>query len=397
MHTATASPNLRIDTTHHLFDSTKVRITRTAYDTLRLTNSGTGFLTVDSARIYGATAGTYTVLHKPDTAIAAGQSDYIAVAFAPLVTGLFHDSLVVYSNGGNAGRALNGIGVTPGISISTDLIDFDSVRVGDQTCRPITITNTGTDTLRITKNYLTTSGNGYLYVGLGTLDSMIAPGASKLIGICFMPATAAILNDSIAIKADIPGDTATRYVRITGIGVHVSGLTPSTLHMSSAIVGLSSCTTDTLRSTGGENDLIISSVKVTGADSAAVTLTLPSLPDTVRADSLFIYTLCVNPTHRGTLQASVVVNYNTLGLQETSTLPLNINGLQVCASASPTTVFTNRTLLGKTDTARVTVTNCGDVATTYTASLGSNPVYHVLGSTVSGLIQPGGATTFTFL
>jgi hypothetical protein len=396
--TASAAPLLRIDTAHRVFDSTKVRIGRTAYDTIRVTNSGTAGLRIDSVVISGATANLYTVLHKPDTLLAAGASDYIAVAFTPVTVGTFRDSLRIFSNGGTASRTLTGIGVTPGISLSTTSVNIDTVRIGLQSCRPVDITNTGTDTLAITSNRLISPSGGFYYYALTGRDTLIAPGRTATIGVCFLPTVEGRDTAYIAVKPDIPGDTTTRYIMVTGTGVHVSTLSATPLSISTAIIGVSTCTTDTLRISGGTNPVIITRLRVTGADSSAVTLTTPSLPDTIRTDTSFAYTICVNPTHRGALNAAISVSFTSLGLQQTVSVPLNITGQAVCASVAPTTLFQSRTLLGRTDTGRLTVTNCGDVATSYNASLllGSSS-YRILGNTTSATVQPGASTTFTVL
>lgn len=393
---ASAAPILRIDTAHRVFDSTKVRIGRTAYDTIRVTNAGTAGLRIDSVIISGATANLYTVLHKPDTLLAAGASDYIAVAFSPVTLGTFRDSLTIFSNGGTAGRTLTGIGVAPSISLSTTTVNIDTVIIGLQSCRPIDITNTGTDTLAITSNTLTSTSGGFYYYALTGRDTLIAPGRTATIGVCFLPTVQGRDTAYIAIKPDIPGDTVTRYIVVTGTGVHLSALSSTPLTISTAVIGMSTCTTDTLRISGGTNPVIIKSLRVTGADSASVTLTTPSLPDTLRTDTSFAYTICVNPTHRGPLNASITVNFTSLGLQQTVTVPLNITGQLVCASVSPTTLFQNRTVLGRTDTAQLTITNCGDVATTYNASvISGSSAYRILGTGTSATVQPNASATFT--
>lgn len=396
--TAQSAPILRIDSTHRLFDSTKVRLGRTAYDTLRVTNSGTGTLTIDSVVISGATAGLYSVVHKPDTAIAAGRTDYIAVSFSPVTTGVFRDSLTIFSNGGTAGRTLTGIGVTPAISISTTSINIDTVRIGEQSCRPIDIQNTGTDTLAITSNRLTTASGQFYYYPLVGRDSLILPGRTATIGVCFIPSVSGRDTAYIAVKPAIPGDTATRYIRVTATGVRASTLSPSTLNISTAIVGQSTCTFDTLVTSGGTNGVVISNVRAIGADSLALTLTTPTLPDTLAADSNFVVGVCVNPTHRGPLSASIQVTFTTLGLQKTVVVPVNITAQLVCASASPLTLFSTRTLIGHTDTARLSVTNCGDIPTAYTLTLPSGTTnYRVIGGTLSNVVAPGSTTTFQVL
>jgi hypothetical protein len=396
--TASAVPILRIDTTHKMFDSTKVRIGRTAYDSIFVQNIGSTALTIDSVRITGVSAGLYTVVSKPDTAIAGGGFGYVVVSFSPVSIGVFRDSMTIFSNGGTAGRSLTGIGVSPSISLSTAVVNFDSVRIGDQTCRPVTITNPGSDSLAITSNTLTSPDGAFYYLALSGHDTLIPPGRSANIGVCFVPIREGRDTAIIAVKPDIPGDTNTRYIVVIGTGVHVSTLTASPITTTTAIVGLSTCTTDTLRVSGGTNTVTITSLKVVGADSSAVTLTRPSLPDTLRLDSSFVYTLCVNPTHRGPLQASIEVGFTSLGLRQTVTVPLSITGQQVCASASPTTIFQNPTLVGRTDTARITVTNCGDIPTSYslTLPLGAT-AYRIFGNSTSSTIAPGSSATFTVL
>src|SRR5205085_1017622 len=78
--------------------------------------------------------------------------------------------------------------------------------------------------------------------------------------------------------------------------------------------------------------------------------------------------------------------------------PIGVYGLATCASADQATLFnTAKTLVSHSDTTTVVVTNCGEAAATYNASVSgaSASSYAIVGSSTSAVVAPGSTTSFS--
>src|SRR6185312_5440477 len=101
--------------------------------------------------ISGNAPSDYSIVQLPQGILRTGQSDTIKVKFAPTVEGLRAATLTIQGNFGNTPPQiqLRGVGVLPHLVVLPNPLRFDSVAVGDTSCKNITIYNPGTDTLAI--------------------------------------------------------------------------------------------------------------------------------------------------------------------------------------------------------------------------------------------------------
>jgi len=179
------------------------------------------------------------------------------------------------------------------------------------------------------------------------------------------------------------------------LGVFANGISgPPTID--SAVIGTKVCRTDTIKNVGDADILITTAPVITGPNGVFTITGFPTLPYTLKARSSIIVTVCGTPDQQGLRTGSISVNGTTGGRKPTVTLPLFVFGLKVCASPSPIALFApTQVIKGQTATQCDTVTNCGDLATVYTATLGgaSASSYAVLPA-ASATVPSGGTAVF---
>jgi len=368
-------------------------------------------LTVKGVTFFGIDASAYTVTHVPVNAIPGGGVDSIGVKFTPDLEGIPDAHMVVSTNASNIPLdtvALYGVGILPHLTIDNlypnpITVNFDSVKLGTDTCLMVTLTNPGSDTIAIVKNYFESADFDFSITPLTGQDTLILPGGSKNIQICFTPLQQGYRTATLRINTNIPHtvtnpphDTSQFVVNIIGTGVPSGKLLvtgPSTNGTSA--VGKSACVTDTLWNTGNA-DLSVTSVTITGTNAADFTPTLPAFPFTLKANSGQPFTVCATPTDTGAESALLTASGVTAG--ETSPIVTSVLALSVYGTAVRDTVIVAQAFAATScgsDTETVTVTNTGNVPTTYAASIsGSNASQFSVTPGSSSTENGGGIATF---
>jgi len=157
---------------------------------------------------------------------------------------------------------------------------------------------------------------------------------------------------------------------------------------------------DTIRNTGSA-DITVSSVKLSGVNSADFSLTQPTLPMIIVKGGIQTVQLCYTPSARGLSTASLDVIATSSGRTQNQSLAINGTGQVGCMSAAPNPVPFGSTSLpamtmAKTgsDLASITVTNCGDVPMSFSAALGSGTsANYILQTAATPVVAPNGTAT----
>jgi hypothetical protein len=284
-------------------------------------------------------------------------------------------------------------------------MDFDSVAIGQTVCKTQYITNPGSDTLALLRNYLASADYDFTMTPLMTPDTLIAPGQTRPVNICFTPLKEGIRVATIRFFTNIPRtfprpglDTSQFVLSVQGTGVPYGRLSVAGTAVDTGIIGMQTCTTDTLRNTGSAA-VTVTSWSLSGPDASEFTVTGATVPFTLQPGQTKIINVCITPTQRGVRSASIIANGTTSGTPVNVTFPLLGYGLQVCASttpAAPSSAFASTpVLIGQSQTATVTVTNCGDVPTVYTAAVNQTGTDYSVSPAQSATIAPGLSATFT--
>ncbi|MGH9712666.1 MAG: choice-of-anchor D domain-containing protein [Candidatus Acidiferrales bacterium] len=264
------------------------------------------------------------------------------------------------AGGGNSGAAI----VTP------SSVNFGKVAVKTSATRSLTLTNTGTVDLTITK--LVESGQGFSVTGL-SVNMTVKAGASVNFTIKFAPTVAAHASGTLTITDSV--DDASLTVTMDGTGVAVPGgspaiqATPSSVNFGNVTVGSTDSQTMRLTNTGTA-DLTISKISASGIGFSQSGL---STPLTLAAGHNTTFTASFKPGASGTHTGSISITSNA----STSTLTIPTTGSGVSTttklSVNPTSLNFGTVNVGATVTQNVLLTNTGNtnVAISSVAAVGT--------------------------
>src|SRR5215472_11061153 len=299
-----------------------------ASQSLLLTNSGTGSVTVSQVAVTGS---GYSVSgFSGAVSLAAGQGLSLAVNFAPASTGSVAGSLSVVSTATNSPAiSLSGTGVQPLLSVVPSSVNFGNVTVGVSNSQTMTIQNPGTATLTLTQ--ATLAGTGYGMSGLA-LPLSLAPGGSKAFNISFAPASANNLSGSLSLASDAPTSPTTIAFSGTGIaGVQTLSVNPTSLSFGSLTTGTSTSQSVTLTNTGNST-VTISQITASGTGFSTAGA---SLPVSLAAAQSTSFSVAFAPASAGNQTGSVTVASNA------TNSPLVVSLTGTATATAPATYSVN--------------------------------------------------------
>jgi hypothetical protein len=185
----------------------------------KLTNSGTGTLTITQVGVTGSgfTVGTLLL----PLSLNAGQSTTFNVQFAPASAGTASGSMSIVSNAPNSPAviALSGTGVaaTELLSFSTTALGFGSLNTGSSATQIVTVTDTGNASVNISQ--ITESGAGFTLSGAGT-PVTLTPGQSLSFSVIFAPSSAGTASGTVKVTSNASGSPAS--IALSGTGVQAA-------------------------------------------------------------------------------------------------------------------------------------------------------------------------------
>lgn len=397
------------NTVSHLFRQANVSLQDSVEQCFLVKNNGPGQLQVyPSSFIDGDYPGYYRISRFP-VLLDSGMTDSMCVVFRPQHEGIALADLHIISNASNGTQdmQLRGNGIRPCIVVNPNLISFDSVIIGDTICKQVVIENPCSDTLELRAITLSADPD-FRMNPLLKRDSVIPPGQSREITVCFNPLARGTRTGRIVFFTNIPNtfespsrDTSIYYVDLGGTGVPIGKLYADIEGLGikdSVVLGKTLCLTDTIFNIG-EGDFLITKAMINGVDSADYTLSGITLPYLLKAKSFVVVTICAKPSERGSSLGQLYIAGNTDGIGDTLRANLDVKGLLACATADPATAFMLDTVYtNMTDTVIIRVVNCGDIPTTYTASLvGVDASEYSVTPANAGVIAPGDTAFFTIV
>lgn len=183
------------------FSSTNVGSASTV-KTITVTNSGVASVPINSITVAGTSPGDFPQTNTCGTALAAGTSCTVTVAFAPQAAGARNANLLITDPDPSSPQVVTLSGTGYAIGVSSKALTFPSTDVGTtSTAQTITVTNLGAASVPITS--ITISGtNSSDFPQTNTCGTALAGGTSCTISVTFLPAatgsrTAAVnINDS---------------------------------------------------------------------------------------------------------------------------------------------------------------------------------------------------------
>ncbi|MEI8135489.1 MAG: choice-of-anchor D domain-containing protein [bacterium] len=396
-----------------LFRKTRTRLGDTLIQWIHFNVTGDAPLVFTAFNLTGFDAGQYSVVRMPPNGLLKGAYDSIGVAYIPTIEGKHVAKLTIISNAflnSSVTVDLQGTGTLPHIVLTPpNAMLFDSTAEGDTICKNLTIWNPGTDTLRIKANFLSSNDGDFHITPLVGSDTAIAPDQKKTIGICFIPLQQGYRQGRILISTNIRNtfeipsrDTGSTYqidLRGSGLplGVFANAISGLPI-LDSVVVGKSICRMDTIKN-NGDADILVTSYTLTGTNSADFTQTgLPATPFILKARDRMVINLCGKPGDLGLRNGLLTLAGTTGGRKVTLPIGLGVYGLKSCASPAPIALFagaSGKIIKGTKATLCDTITNCGEVAAVYSATLvGTDASKYTLANSTSGTIAPGATATF---
>ncbi len=402
-----------------MFAGTKVRVTDTSnVQYLYVNSTGVGPLAITGVSIIGRDGSRACFITRmPAGTIPAGDKDSIGVRFTPDFEGIPDARIVISSNAVNIPSdtiIMEGVGILPHLSIDSGktyplplTLNFDSIGLGASSCLQFQLWNPGSDTVAITKNYFEDADRDFTFTPLTSRDTLIPPGGTANIQVCFTPikagtrvATLRILTDIPLTETTPPKDTSSFVVDIVGIGDSVTGALEVTGPTSydSVPVGTESCLTDTIRNVGqGPITITYILVGTNGLTSAFSIPKYPSVPFVLEPDSSRIITVCADPGDTGLYTGflDVTANYGS-GVEGVALHKLSVYGTLISYYIDLETGFSPVTCLGDSSLGIVYVNNVGNVSDVYSASLAQRDSadFKFVTPTTSPTVPPGGTYSF---
>lgn len=387
-----------------LFRKSRVGLGDTQITCIPIESNGTGSVWIDSITVWGENADSYFIASTPSGPLPSGQTGQICIGFRPTFEGRTDARVTIYTNAFNAPSttiSLFGNGILGRLIVTPSVLRFDSVQLGDSICTPVVLFNPGTDTLRIYRNHSPFADPDFIFETTPEVIA-IAPERSVEFDICFRPVRNGTRLARYLFYTDIPmtfddpaRDTSLFELDIKGTGVPVGKLAVVGAELDSSAVGVEKCVTRMIRNDGGDV-LVVNDVTLSGGDAADFKVTGITFPVTLRPGDYKTFSLCMTPSVRGLRNATLTVT-GMAGTRPTQAIyDLAGYGLELCGSPSTNDLFTGTmTPIGRVDTASVTITNCGDMSTVFTAALGSGSTGFALASpATSGDVPVSGTTSF---
>src|SRR5690349_8966065 len=192
-----AGSDVTLSSTALIFADRAVGTTAEA-QSLRLTNSGDGPLTISSVHIDGADAADFAQSIdcpvNPDT-LAVGSSCTIYVSFTPHGAGSRSATLSIGDDAGSSPQtvSLSGAGIlAPHAALTPGALAFGAVQAGDSgAAQTVTLTNTGSATLALSSIALTgAAAADFSRTTTCDLNAGLLAGASCTVDVVFSPHTA---------------------------------------------------------------------------------------------------------------------------------------------------------------------------------------------------------------
>ncbi|NQV30212.1 MAG: choice-of-anchor D domain-containing protein [Candidatus Marinimicrobia bacterium] len=165
-------------------------------------NAGEGELTGNLILVQDST--TFTILPSGAFTVAADDTLIAEISFDPSSESAFSASVVLSSNDPTDSELIilvNGVGSSapiPVLSVSTGSLDFGLIPSDASSQQPVTLSNTGTDTLVITSIVSDLA----VFTLNTSLPIILAPGESQVITLTFLPGGGGVFNATLSIHSN---------------------------------------------------------------------------------------------------------------------------------------------------------------------------------------------------
>jgi hypothetical protein len=366
-----------------------VAVGSTATQSVVITNTGTGAVSISAASITG---GVFTVIGgNPSSSLAIGQSASVEVQFAPTVAGAANGMLTVTSNATNSTLSvpLTGGGGQAIASLNPSAMNFNNVPVGQVATQNGVFTNTGNANLIIAS--VTTPGPQIgISGGLpGALPVTIAPNTSVNFTISFAPTSTSGTSGSIKFVDNAPDSPQSLVVTGSAVGAGSTlSANPGSFNFGNVQVGSTGTQPITI-SNSGASPITISGVTSGGAGFSETGL---AANQTIAAGGNATMTAQFAPTSAGTVAGTITITSNATN--SPLVVSLSGTGIQGLLSANPSSINFGSLITGNTSTVNVTLTDTGTANVSISGASASGTSFR-MSTLAAQTLTPGGTATFT--
>ena len=259
------TPAMQLSPTSLTFGSQAVQ-TASAPQTITVTNTGTGALTISSLTTGGDFRETDSCISS--SPIAPGLTCTVQVTFLPSATGSRTGSLTIYGNvtGGQATASLAGTAVTGASVVLTPLtLTFGNTQVGSASAvQNITVSNVGGTQVTLQTPLLT----GDFKITANTCTPVLPPSVGCTVSITFNPTATGTRNGTFSITDGV--GTQTAALSGTGFAAATDGLAPLALTFAPQQINTTSVAQQVTLTNNGDAALTLIAAQITLGDFTAV-------------------------------------------------------------------------------------------------------------------------------
>ncbi len=316
-----------------------------------LTNTGGTTITISQATASGA-GFSISGLTLPVT-LAANQSVTFTATFAPASAGAASGTLSIVSNASNSlSIPLSGTALAAGALIANPAsANFGNVTVGNNQTLPVTVTNTGGESVTVSNAAAT--GSGFSVTGPNPPITLNA-GQGATFNVIFTPSATGAASGALTINSTASNASLSVPLSGTGVAQGQLGSNPTSFSFGNTQVGTSNSLSGTLTNSGG------TSLKISAAAASGTGFSLSglSLPVTLNAGQSTSFTVFFGPTASGAASGSVSIT--STGSNPNLSIPLSGTGVAPgVLAANPTSLAFTSTQVGNSTNLSETLTNTG--------------------------------------
>lgn len=286
------------------YDFGSWQIGATPYTNFNIVNNGNAALTLISI---GISTGEFSITNSTcGTSVAAGSYCSIRVQFTPATLGPASATITIVDNAPGSPHTISVTGTvvgTPGISIAPNPIAFGDVLVNSSSQLTVTITSSGTGSLKV--NGISNTGPFSLS---GTCAYTYLPSQSTCsMTLIFTPTTAGPVSGMLSVSNNAAGSPQTINISANAVVGPRIGFSSNPVTFGNVMVSSSSSVLLTISNTG--NDVLaISSIAASGPFSL-----IGSCPGSLAPQGTCALTLVFAPNSVGSATGSLAVSDNFPG------------------------------------------------------------------------------------
>lgn len=314
--------SVSLSTTSIVF-GTQLLGTTSAAQTITLLNNANVSLTINNITIAGTNSTDFLMSTNCPTTLGAKASCNINIRFRPTAMGSRTATLSINNSDPTSPQNVNliGTGIAPINTVSPTSLTFSSPLNITSTTQDITITNTGTANLIISRIYINgTNANQFLRTAT-TCTNTLPAGSSCTVSIAFRPTLVNPLTKVANLNVIVNAPATSVVVPLQGsIIVPTYTVTPNSINFGTQPINTTSTTqTITITNTGNSAPLRITGISRTGtnANQFLTTTNCGPFPFTLNPGASCDVNVSFRPTSVGTKNANINITVSAPATSQT--------------------------------------------------------------------------------